>query len=460
MSESRIINFTMLEKDSEVFLKDLAGQDGTIDLSSLKKIGGGGTHDVYRSDKHSNLLLKIMKHSIGKDDIELAKNLQKLDEQYSQLYKIFDQGQSRCIIEKRSIQSIKTRYSDQSYKKAIISVVPFDSCFEIKKDKFGFNVKSAELDGKLISSKRYLYDRVNRSLLSDYEKPDSYVMRNYPLLNKEFDQIFKLLDTDESKESLAKAMREFLTKYKAFYKQSDMLLDTIGFDNVLFYKSEGIWQFKVGSVIKHDTGALTKRTLKEINNNPAIVNESFEYFTSIYFMPACIRALNACAEKLGMGRIIEDIVINEKTINILSEMHNQLGEAHRIINYIEHREFSTALKLYNQYIATEKSYNTGLRDMMGTLYWEFIKNGGKESSKEEIEIYLKFLCDERNEFPDSRKKIVQEAIDGLNHSLEKKILSLESLSNHHSRLFKIQEPAKDDKQDNEEIRVDLRKTGG
>lgn len=394
----------------ESFLKEITSLDGTIDLATLKKFGGAGTHDIYRSDKYPGLLLKVMHRTVGKDAVELSEHIQKLDEQCSALYETF--GESRCIIEKRSIQSLKSSNS-HSPQKAIVSVVPFDTCFE-SKDKFGFNVCTAELDGRLIESKRYLYKMMNMSLLGDDKKSSPYVMRNYTLLNETFEKIFKLLDTDKD---LAVAMREFLTKYKSFYQKTGILLDTIGLDNVLFYKVNDLWQFKLGSVIKHDTGALTKKMLNEINTNPAIVNKSFEAFTSIYFMPACIRALNACAEKVGMGKIIEDIIIDAKTIDILSKMHMQLGKPFQIRNYVEHGEFSAALQLYNKYVPDEKADDTPLRDLMGTLYWETIKKGGKDASLEEVEAYLKILCDERNKFPESRKKIVEEAIEGLKNKI-------------------------------------------
>lgn len=399
----------------DAFLKEISGPDGSIDLSSLRKIGGGGTHDIFRSEKHPQLLLKVMKHTVGKEEAELAQNVMTLGEQYALLYRIF--GSSRCIIENRAVQSIKKSKSDKP-EKAIVSVVPFDECFE-SKEKFGFNVKPAEADGQLIASRRYLYQMVSRSLMGKDQKPSPYVMKGYTELNKNFEGLFKLLDTDKS---FAAAMKGFLQGYRDFYQKSGILLDTIGLDNVLFYKKGDQWQFKLGSVIKHDTGALTKKMLDEINKNPSVVKGSFKAITSIFFMPACIKALNACGEKVGMGRIIEDIVIDEKTINILAKMHLQLDANHHIMNLAEHGKFSKALELFNQYVKDEKDYDTRLRDTMGTSYWEYIKKGGKESSREEVEVFLKMLSDERNQFPDVRKKIVEEAVEGL----KAKISSLDS----------------------------------
>ena len=58
--------------NAEKFLEKITDKDGIIDLSLLKKIDGGGTHDIYRSEENPDVLLKIMKHTIGKNEIELS----------------------------------------------------------------------------------------------------------------------------------------------------------------------------------------------------------------------------------------------------------------------------------------------------------------------------------------------------------------------------------------------------
>lgn len=396
----------------QFFLKEITEPDGTINLSSLKKLGGGGTHDIYKSDKCPGLLLKVMRATAGNDDELLAKQIEKLRNQYAELYEIF--GESRCIIEKRSIQAVKS--SEKAPQRVIVSVVSFDPCFE-SKEQWGFNVEPIEREGALISSKHYLYDKVNKSLLGNDETPSLYVMKNYPLLNKTFEKIFKLLETDKT---LPGVMQEFLTKYKSFYKKTDILLDTIGYENVLFYNTSEGWQFKLGSVIKHDTGVLTKNALEKIIRNPEIIKDSFENFTSIYFMPACIRALNACAEKVGMEKIIDDIIITNQTIDALAKMHLQTEKSTQACGYAKHGNFTKALELYLQYSPDEKSdvnFDTQTRDIMGTLYLEHIKKGGKEKSRDEVEGYLNILSDKRNKFPDFRQKIVSEAIEGLKEKL-------------------------------------------
>jgi hypothetical protein len=198
------------------------------------------------------------------------------------------------------------------------------------------------------------------------------------------------------------------------------VLDTIGYDNVLFYNTSEGWQFKLGSVIKHDTGALTKNMLEKIIKNPEAIKDSFENFTSIYFMPACIRALNACAEKIGMEKIIDDIIITNQTMDALAKMHLQMGKNGQACGYAKHGNFTKALELYLQYVPDEKSdvnFDTQARDIIGTLYWEHIKKGGKEKSRDEVESYLNILCDKRNKFPDFRQQTIAEAIEGLKGKL-------------------------------------------
>lgn len=404
----------------DLFLKKITDYDGVIELSSLKKIAGGGTHDVFQFQKHPQLLLKIMKHTVGKDKDELSIHLQFHEDQCKTLYETFNPA--RCIIENRSIRLIKTTPSNDKPQIAIVSVVPFDSCFE-SKEKFGFNVKPVELDPLLIQSKRDLYQRANEVLLGKKTKDDD-VIRNYPLLDEQFKKIFALLETDSN---LVDTMQEFLISYKKFYKRSGALLDTIGTDNILFYKSENGWQFKLGSVIKHDTGLLTKRTLEAIKKNPGIVNQSFEYFTPIYFMPACIRALNACAKKIDMEKVIDDITVDSHTIDILATMHEQRGKSLLIVNHAEHQQFIKALELFHQYELEEKQHDTALRDMLGTHYWKHLKEGGKPTSLEEIKSYLNLLCDPKNQFPDFRKESVTEGITGLNDVVK----MMEEKTDHH-----------------------------
>jgi hypothetical protein len=217
---------------------------------------------------------------------------------------------------------------------------------------------------------------------------------------------------------MVQAMKEFLTKYRRFYEKTGILLDTIGDDNVLFYKNNDAWQFKLGSVIKHDTAVLTRKMLAEIKENPDSKNQSFEFFTSIYFMPACIRAINVCAEKVGIPRIVDDVMIDDETIDALARMHLQLGKEHKILNCAEHNRFEEALELYQEFVPDESVDYSGLRSRLCIFYWEYIKGGGKENSRNELLAFLEILTDKRNKFDESKLPLVEEAIAGLQARLQ------------------------------------------
>ncbi len=56
-------------------------------------------------------------------------------------------------------------------------------------------------------------------------------------------------------------------------------------------------------------------------------------------MPACIRALNACAEKVGIDKIIDDIVLDEKTIDALATIHRQMEMNQRAFRCAKQGDF-------------------------------------------------------------------------------------------------------------------------
>lgn len=407
----------------ELFMKDISTPEGVVDLSKLKKVNGGGTHDIYQSENHPDILLKVMKHSVGRSAEELGQEMSELDAKYALLYETF--SPTRCIVERHLVTHIQDN-SKPEQRNAVVSIVPFEPCFG-SKEQAGFNVHPTESDELLVKSKRYLHGRITRSFLGDLEKPNPYVMRNYHLIDKAFHKIFSLIDNDAS---FANAMKEFLTKYKDYYEKSGILLDTIGLDNVLFYKDENGWQFKLGSVIKHDTGILTKQMLEVFQRDPTIIDHtssaySFKAYTSICFMPACIRALNACAAKCGMpDKVVSNIVFNEKLLGILAETYQHLAIQDKMYNYAVHGKFADLLLLFDKYCQNEKSHDARIRDEMGVRYWKHIKEGGAVSSIDEVNKYMALLLDPKNDFPEHRKVEVNEAIGGLKAKIESMSLGM------------------------------------
>ncbi len=398
---------------SSLFIDKIRQSDGTIDLSQLKQIPGGGTHDIYqiKSDEPPSFLLKVIQNSIGKEETVLAEQLKKLTKQYTTLYSIFDV--QRCLVETRSIQNLVIN-NVPTTQKAIVSVVPFDTCFR-SEEKFGFNAEPLEIDEVTIKKNLELYTEMNLSLLGNEESFASFNINDYLIFHKACQPIFALLEKDAD---LQKVMREFLSKFQKFYSETNMFMDFIGRDNVLFYKNTEGWQFKLGSVIKHDTKSLTIDSLNEIAYNPSVIKNSFEKTTAIFFIPSCIRLLNAVAKKLNMNKIVTDIPFSVEDSDHLSTMYQQLKHSTRAVTYAEHDDFETALYYFHLHEQSDEKHDTYVRDILGTRYWQFIKDSKIERPIAEIKIFLSILCDEKNQFPPARQDLVNTAVQGLQAKLD------------------------------------------
>ena len=387
-------------------------KEDAIDLSRLIKLPGGGTHDIYKSEENPLFFMKVMRNTVGNPTDKLKENLAELTHKYNELYQIF--GTSRCLIETRFIDSVKEK-DWPTAKESIVSVVKYDTCFQ-SEEKFGFNTDALEKDGVKITDNLSQYHEMNSFLMGAEKATKGFDIENYLVFQESFRPIFKLLDDDEN---LRELMLDFLTKFKEYYKKTNQLMDFIGKDNVLFYKTGSAWEYKVGSVIKHETGEATKTMLREITNNPSAVNESFKNWTLIFYVPSWIRALNATAKKLGMDRIIEDITLSKEDSQNLAHIHTKLPLNDRAVLFATHHKFKKAMQLFNQYKNTSSSHDTAIRDTLGTIYWCYIKNEHVKRPKDEIKAFIELLNDPRNEFPEYRWTEVRSAIEGLDAEFKK-----------------------------------------
>ncbi len=397
------------EEEAALFLKSLPRIDDSIDLTKLSVIPGGGTHNIYRPE-NSPFILKVMKNTIGDDEKTLCDKQQELADEYAKLYAIFTP--SNCLVESRFIDSVTTN-GGADHNRAIVSIVKYDSAFE-SQDKFGFNVHALERDETILTTYPIKYHQMNASLLGMEDKASPLNYEDYLLFQPSFARIFDLIENDSS---LREEMIDFLMKCKSYYKETDRLMDFKGKDNVLFYKSEGNWHYKVGSVLKHETGQKTRTLLKQIDTNPDLVNKSFENRTSIFYALSWARALNAVAQKLQMERIVDDIIVTAKESEVLSKIYSVLPLKNRVYLLSGQNEFQRAKELFNAYLATEDTYNTAIRDTLSTRYWNYINTKQIDAKTEDVVFFLGLLTDPRNEFPDHREKIVTSAQEGLKAKL-------------------------------------------
>lgn len=399
------------ENERLAHLNELPLVDGAIDLTQFIKIPGGGTHDIYRLNEHSPILVKIVKASVGNDVETLEMKLAELTQKYQALYQVF--GEKQCLVESRCIRPIKENAFSPA-KEAIISLVAYDNCFK-SKDRFGFNVESTEMKEFVIQENTEKYHSMNRSLLGEARLEKQSDNEDFLFFNESFRSIFDLIDNDQS---LKEAMQEFLVKFKQYYEKTDQLMDFTGRDNVLFYKEGDSWQYKIGSVIKHETGKKTRDMIDEIDQNPLAVQESFEKWTPIFFSPSWIRALNVTSQKLGLDKIVENITLSENDSENLSRMYEKVGMNLRAVTHAEHNHFETALPLFQEYQNSGKDHDTMCQDMLGTKYWHWIQENNIKPPEQEMSAYLNLLTDPKNDFPEYRKSEVNAAVAGLQARLK------------------------------------------
>ncbi len=334
----------------ETLLEQFPMENGAIDLSKLILLPVGSTHQIYKVPGNDNILLKVVIESLYYDDELRKKKYATLKNDYAKLYQSF--GQERCLVESRFIRKIKDPNSPESLE-AIVSLVNFDNCFQ-SEHRFGFVAESIEANEMLLRDKTAQYHAMNQALLGT-ENEVAFNEEDFLIFHKSFQTLFKHLDKDPA---LKEVMREFLGKFKKYYVETGALFDLIGPDNVLFYKDKnGDWQYKVGAVLKELSRDKTLEVLDEVKTNPAAVQASFENWVPVFYMPSCLRILNATAKKLGMDKVVSDISISQNESENLAKMYEMLSLSERVYYCTDGETISFEDVIYNlaQFILENKA---------------------------------------------------------------------------------------------------------
>lgn len=401
---------TVNDPDQEAasdYIAALPRISSAIDLSQFMTIPSGGTHNIYKISRFPGFLLKVVRQTAGISSEMLTKNLIKLKENYGQLYEVF--GLERCLVERRFVEQVQ--WPERPIQEnAIVSVVRFEPAFQ-NKEKFGLNFGVIEADEIKINANLSQYHAMNLGLMGTEASFKDFDLEIFLIFDPSFREIFKMLDENES---LRTAMKDFLIRFKTYYERTDRFMDLRGKDNVIFFKTKTGWAYKVGSVIKHETGEGMRKMLGEISINPSSINDSFENWTLIFHVPSWARGLNAIAKKLGMDRIIDNITFSPEDSENLAKIHMSLSFSDRSIYYAENGHFDPALKFFEEFKKTEYSHKTWIRDLLATSYWSYAqKKEVDQLEKEKVEIFLRLLIDPRNVFPANRYDIVRSSIEGL-----------------------------------------------
>ncbi|STX28276.1 Uncharacterised protein [Legionella beliardensis] len=364
-------------------------KSGAIDLTKASRIAEGGTHLLYRFPD-APYVIKLMKQNPN------AQELKELEKKYAVLYMCFDQdGKQRCIREQHLTLPVKLPGKD-TYP-AALSIVPYENCFK-SKIKFDFKIEPAELDPYLIDHHEGLFAQANKTLIHKDDSESGFNLKDYKVIDERIGAILQRLDSDPK---LQEAMIEFLNHYREFYQQTNIILDAMGFENILFFKDEsGDWQFKIGSAIKHDTGAYTNELFATLNADSEVNLQEFFNFTHAYFSPANIRAVNACAMKLGLEPVIHDVIIDTKDLVKISQ---QLSLAERMLAYAKHGDFT---KMHTILEENKDKLNFNLKDFWAypLIADEYIKHG---RPAREFSNYLKIVSQLPVNLPENEEQAQQ-----------------------------------------------------
>lgn len=336
-------------------------ESGAIDLTKAERIAEGGTHVLYRFPD-APFVIKLMKQNPN------PKELEELEKKYAVLYDCFDKdGKQRCIREQHITLPVLL-LGKKEPQDAALSIVPYEKCFQ-SKVKFDFKIEPAELDPYLMEHNQELFDKAHKALIHKDGSGVDFELNDYAIIDERIGAILQRLDSDPQ---LKEIMTEFLNHYRDFYQKTNIILDAIGFENILFFKDEkSDWQFKVGSAIKHDTGKYTKELFDTLHSGKEVDLTGFVNFTHAYFSPANIRAVNVCAMKLGLEPVIHDVTIDSKDLFRISQ---ELSVGERMLAYARHGDFEKMDKILQEH---RSELNFNLRDFWAysLIADEYIKHG-------------------------------------------------------------------------------------
>lgn len=382
-------------------------ESGAIDLTKATPIAEGGTHVLYRFPD-APFVFKLMKKSLSLKEIET------LEQKYAVLYDCFDQdGKQRCLREQHIVHRVFLE--GKELEEAVLSIVPYELCFK-SEIKFDFKIEPTEFDPYLMEQEYDLFEKANTALIGG-EKVD-FEPNDYVLFDQRIGDIVHRLDGDDQ---LRTVMIEFLNHYRDFYQKTNIILDAMGYENILFFKdSRGDWQFKIGSAIKHDTGKYTQQLFGRVHSGETIDWANLVNYTHAYFSPANIRALNVCAMKLGLEPVITDVGIASEDLFKISQ---ELSVGERMLSCARHGDFDRMNKLFEE---SKMGFSFNLRDFWAhsLIADEYSKHG---QSPEALAAYLKAVSVLPVDFPENtrdakRMREAHAAIIARKNSLEKEIV--------------------------------------
>lgn len=283
--------------DVTQFLKALPQTaNGAIDLTKMKKIGQGGHQDVFvLKDEPSHFVIKVNRASLKMKSNERLEKYKTDNAAYQALHNSFE---DHCTVEQLLLRDVA---DDSGTKKAIISVADFEVGFQ-KDSKLGLQATDFEWNDVAIAKNLDAYDDMLKSVLFSQNAPSF----NLPILEAMNPKVAKIVNLIKQEPAFRDAIKEFLTKFKEYFNKTGQYLDIAGRDNIIFFKDDKGWTFKLGTVIKTETAKKFENSLNWLQNGSKETEESGNHMSMLRYCFHWTKTLNTLAMMVGMDRVIID----------------------------------------------------------------------------------------------------------------------------------------------------------
>lgn len=302
------------------FLKKLPQTaSGAIDLTKMKKLDAGGTHDVFLlEDKGApKFVLKVNRASLEMQPEERNTKYHTDNAAYQKLHRAFG---DHCTIEQLLLRTI---VDDEGAKDAIISVADFETGFD-KESKIGLIAAYFEANQLGLAAQPETYEKMLKGLFFPGQEA-LFDFDTYLTFNPDAGQLATLIKKDAD---FGRSLKEFLILFRDYFKDTGQYLDIQGHDNIIFFKEGERWTFKLGTVIKQETKHEFSKALDWIASQAAEPPDP----DLRWQLKHCLhwtKTLNALGMALGIGRVIED---------------NNTHRAHELWSLLKAREVMMPLK--------------------------------------------------------------------------------------------------------------------
>jgi hypothetical protein len=344
-----------------------------IQLSSLRLLAEHGSHEVFEDPSQSGFVFKVFKISKGRDLDELSSNASEIAKNYSYLYDAFEEHAMQEVHLPATLL-----YPGGSIITAKVSVQAFDSCFEAE-DKFEFKTRYTEKNVHERRENSSLYQYFNKIGLQRGAAVPIDVLNFIP-------EIYSLVKEAQRDNSLKTCLKDFLNRFRTFYNNTGTFIDLSGKENVLFYKKDGAWDYKVGSVLKGENKELLNESINLFLEDGTKYTQERLRLVLENALP-WVRALNCCAAFLGIRPIIIDINFSDTLLCKLDNYEDTCKEL-SIVYDAKKGDFKRVFQNYNEYKELNSTQGSETRLQIVKRYWEYVSGLKNEGAKANYIQYL------------------------------------------------------------------------